>query len=169
MTVIYAIEAFLNLDRVIAILTLIVAGIAAYYAYRAPDKRDLKRVEEHTAATSRHLENQNERSSSDDEFAALIHKAYRVPITVCGTADSGQPLTIYLRTNDPTVLFSRIELLNDMGSHYGKAGCSRTTNSMEFGFTLEADAVMHWLSGSTPIGSDTHLGMQVRSEEHTSE
>jgi hypothetical protein len=143
----------------------IVAAVAAIwtliYAKDAPTKEDLKRVEEHTAATSHHLESLNERSSSEDEYGALYSRAGRVPITVRGTADSGQPLTIYLRTNDPTVRFSRVELLNDMGSYYGKAECSKTTNSMEFSFTLEPDAVTHWLSGSTPIGSDIHLTIKV--------
>ena len=150
---------------VVAAVAAIIAAVAAIwtlvYAKEAPTKEDLKRVEEHTAATSHQLESQNERSIRSDKLKALAYKTNRVSIVARGIADSGQPLTIYLTTNDPTVIFSRVELLNNMGSYYGKAECRRTTNSLEFSFALEPDAVTHWLSGSTPIGEDRYLYIKV--------
>jgi hypothetical protein len=67
--VLHAIETFLNPDRVIAILTLIAAVFGAYYAFKTPDRKDLKRVEENTA----HLGEVRANSSRMDD---RMHKQY---------------------------------------------------------------------------------------------
>jgi hypothetical protein len=153
MNAIHAVEAILNPDRIIALLTLIVAAVGAYYAFRAPDKRDLKRVEDHAAATSAHLERQRQ---LDENNSA----ASRVYIAVEGRNFQDEPLEVHLRLQDPSVRLTRIDMLNAVETLYGGGSCVMQEPD-HYVAELDSRKVRNWVNAGEHYGTTSHLWLRV--------
>jgi hypothetical protein len=97
----------------------VASTLAAKYAKDAPTKADMKRVEEHMAATSQHLHRQARR----EEFSA---KANQVSISVRGMNPIDEPLIATIVVRDPTVRLTRVDLLNEPGESGTVYGTSET-------------------------------------------
>jgi hypothetical protein len=109
MNVIHAIEAFLNPDRIIALLTLIVAAVGAYYAFRAPDKRDLKRVEANTAhleGVKTNISRMDDRMNKQHEHDALVAQAERISSPFTGWRTLGSRCYLTWSSKTTTLFFS---------------------------------------------------------------
>lgn len=131
----------------------IAATIAAWFAYKAPTKEDLERVERNTAETSERLEKVHKHIASVDErlreqhsYERLVERAQRVSITVFATDRFNEPLRARFALKDPTVRLSRIEMLNESGNLFGSAECS-AADPLMFNTVLENGSVQRWYSG----------------------
>jgi hypothetical protein len=61
--------------------------VAAYFAWKAPTKDDLQRVEDHTAVTAERLQRVHARLDDQHLNDAAISKAQRIPIRVSANGD----------------------------------------------------------------------------------
>lgn len=159
MEYIHSIEAFLNPDRIIALLTLIVAAVGAYYAFRAPDKRDLKRVEENTAhleEVKANIARMDERLHKQHEHDALVAQGQQVSITVHGMANVGEPLPLDLLVKDHDVALLRIELYDVVGALFGGADCVKR-HPLAYIATLNSDLTRRWFYAATVDSSNRRL------------
>jgi len=153
--VLHALQAFLNPDRIIALLTLIVAAFGAWFAFRAPDKKDLKRVEVHTASTSAHLENQSKR----EEYNAI---ASRVSIKVEGRDFQDEPLQVHLTLQDPSVRLNCIDMLNTPGTLFGSGSCSMEDDDpTRYVAPLDYRKVPIWFNNGEHFGNTSHLWLRI--------
>lgn len=167
MPFIHSIGDFLNPDRVIAILTLIVASIAAYYAWRAPDKRDLKRVEDHTAATSGHLEGvktniarMDRRMDTQHEHDTLVKWAGSTVISVAGSGDGGDPISVHVTSPAHNVIFSRVDLLMESGNAVTTLPCEKRENPTTF--IVHWHNLLAWMGGGTRIVGKPDKALYLR-------
>jgi hypothetical protein len=110
----------------------IAARLTAKYGKDGPTKDDLARVEQNTA----HLEevrskiaSMDKRQRSQQEMESLYAKARRLSILVSGQDDIPQPLRVNLTVKDSTVLLSRVELFNEVGTVFGSVDCVRNPDS----------------------------------------
>jgi len=159
MEYIHSIEAFLNPDRIIALLTLIVATFGAYYAFRAPDKRDLKRVEANTAhleGVKANISRMDDRMNKQHEHDALVAEAERISITVHGVANVGEPLPLDLLIKDHDIVLLRIELYSEVGVLFGSADCEKR-QPLAYIATVDSDLTRRWFHAATVDSSNRRL------------
>jgi len=112
------------LGLIFAALGAVAAIFAAYFAWKAPTKEDLERVEQHTAATSMHLAGvlgQLQEQKSRDE---LIARANRLAIAVEGQGQDTNPLRLSLMVKEPNIPFIHVEFFNQLGTLFGSASSS---------------------------------------------
>lgn len=151
--VLHALLTFLTADRVIALLTLLVASIASVLTYLAPTRSDLKRVEDHVAATSHHLEHQSWREKLNDA-------ASRVSISVDGQDFQDEPLVVHLRLQDPSVRLIRIDMLSESGTLYGGGSCE-IQEPDHYIAELDCRKVANWFNAGQRNGNAMNLWLRV--------
>ena len=146
----------------------VAATIAAIYAGLAPTRKDLRRVEENTAATSKKLEEVRKHISSvneqlreqrsDDVLAAT---ASRVSIAARGDQDFGEPLRITFTLKEPDVSLIYVELLNESGALFGSSPCVQGASLIFLTF-LEQEIARRWFNGGTAEGNVEHKRLVLR-------
>jgi hypothetical protein len=131
------------------------AVAAAWFAWKAPTKKDLERVENNTAETSQRLERVRSHIASVDERLAeqhsydlLVSRAQRVALAVNGEDRTGVPLRFALRLKDTAVLLTHVELFNEVGTNFGSADCTLTEPPI-FSATLDPNTTERWYGGGT--------------------
>ncbi len=148
---------------VAAIVAAVAAIFAAVYAKAAPSKDDLKRVEEHAAATSTHLEKvhtniarMDERLHKQYENNSLISQAERMSITVHGMGTAGESLPIDLVINDPDTALLRLELYDTVGTLFGSVECTRV-EPLAYNAVLDAPLALRWFNAGAADTSNKRL------------
>lgn len=143
---------------IVASVGTIFAGLAAYFAWLAPSKKDLQRVEANTAETADRLEKvrshiarvddrQNEQHNAD----LIRERARRISIHVAGESDiSGNSMTLTFTLKDPNVVLLQIELANEIGSSFGHAECASVAPN-QFTAAFDIDVVRTWFESATKI------------------
>jgi hypothetical protein len=134
--------------------------LSSVRTHLATMNQDLKRVEENTAEMSNHLENvhshvatMNERMDTQHERDALIARANRVPLRICGSADQGKGIVFSVTTQDANVLLSRVDLYNESGNKFGSAECQMTENPLQVFVSLNAQECNKWLAAGSMINN----------------
>lgn len=160
-------SAFDIASLVATILAAVFAGIAAWFGWKAPTKKDLERVEKNTATTSTHLEHVHTNiKQMDSRFAeqqardVLNVKAQQISIAVRGEDDWGTPLHLRLALKDPKVSLSRLDLYNEDGTHFGSAECEEV-DPLVFSATIDPGVAMQWYFGGTELNM-VHRRLSLR-------
>lgn len=142
-----------HVDRIIAVLTLVAAIIAVYYAKAAPSKEDLGRVEEkltlvtesieavrtHTAASEAHLAEQNRRD-------ALSLHVGQVSVSVNADGQLGESLMFRFQLNNLEAKLEAFNLINEDDMNFGSFTCTATKLSY-FEAEVAHDIINHWFTG----------------------
>lgn len=142
------------IGAVIALVAAVAAISAAVYAKAAPTKEDLKRVEEHAAATSDHLNSQRKREE-------LADKAARVSIAIHGQTIGNEPMTLHLTLKDPAVTLMDLDLCNESQSLLGSVPCKHVTG-MQYTATVSTQVMSQWFASGTPIQTVQRARLIVR-------
>jgi hypothetical protein len=144
-----------------AVLTLMatvaacIAAIAAiYYGRKSLTGEDLEPLEEHTAATSRHLQRQREAEE-------LNIRASMVSISVTGRDRNSDPFTIHLTIKDTTITLTRVELYNEAQNLFGGFPCERTSE-LEYAASVDSRTASNWFHAGTPFQSATQVRLRLR-------
>jgi hypothetical protein len=153
----------------IGAVSAIAAILAAWFAWKAPTKSDLQRVEDNTAETSDQLDKVRSHIARVDEHLAeqrkrdlLASRAEKVAIEVRGNDGARGPFNIFFTLKDQDVIITSVQLYNQAGSTFGSATCQRS-NSECFVATFDGDAVARWFSGcSEPSHARRLLRIRVR-------
>jgi len=138
---------------VCAVWSGIASTAAAKYAKDAPTKEDLKRVEDHVAVTSHHLEHQSWREELNDG-------ASRVSIAVEGRDFQDEPLVVHLRLQDPSVRLIRIDMLSESGTLYGGGSCDMKEPD-HYIAELDSRKVANWFNAGERKGNTSQLWLRV--------
>ncbi|AXC12680.1 hypothetical protein ACPOL_3393 [Acidisarcina polymorpha] len=101
---------------IVAGVAMVAAIIAAYFAWKAPSKEDLARVEAYTAESAKHIAEQTKR----DLIAAI---AEHVSITVNGRSTMIEDMPVRFDLKDPGVTLVKADLLNHLGTLSGTIEC----------------------------------------------
>jgi hypothetical protein len=139
---------------IVGVVAAVAAIYAAKYAKAAPTKEDLKRVEEHAAATSEHLGMQRAR-------AELQLQANRVSLSVHGKNEATQPLALHLAIKDPSVRVISIELRNEADSLFGSIPCE-CVSELEYTAPIVPEMTRRWFNAGTHVNSQASNHMQLQ-------
>ncbi|MGA8669966.1 MAG: hypothetical protein WB679_08825 [Terracidiphilus sp.] len=142
------------IGAVIALVAAVAAIYAAVYAKAAPTKEDLRRVEEHTAATSDHLNSQRKREE-------LAHKAARISIAIHGQTIGNEPMTLHLTLKDPAVTLMDLDLCNESQSLLGSVPCKHVTG-MQYTAKVSTQVMGLWFASGTPVQTVQRARLVVR-------
>jgi hypothetical protein len=160
---------------VIGTVSAVAAIFAAWFAWKAPTKSDLQRVEENTAETSErldkvrtHIARVDERLHDQHSRDLLIAEAQRVAIAVSGSNEFSDPLKLSFKIKDPKVVLTYIEMLNDVGTLFGSADCE-PTEDLSFTAILDNSAVQRWFSSGKPDQAFNRRSLRVRAHMHIAE
>lgn len=135
----------------------VAATFAAICAWNSPFKKDLKRVEDHTAATSAkldsvqaklesigsHLENQ-----SVKEMLRQTIENFSIAISGSTTPGSALQLTLTIKTHlEENATIDQIVLSNGAGNSYGKFDCKESpSDNTVFHANLSAFELRQWMN-----------------------
>lgn len=146
----------------------VAAAIAAVFAGMAPTKKDLQRVEHHTATTSlglekvqAHLANVDSRLRDQHTYDLVVSKAQRVSITAKGDANIDDPMSLQLTLKDSNAILNHIELFNEFGTLYGSCLCS-AVEPFFFTATVESATAQRWFGGGTTDQSTNRKRLRIR-------
>lgn len=147
-------ETLSIVSLIVTVIGAVAACIAAYFSWKAPSKRDLARVEEHTAATSEHLQVQR-------LHAELERRTSQVSIAVHALNPSSEELNITLTVQDLSVTLVSIELLSETQSSFGKSPCVKQGDRV-FGTFIHPNVIHKWyFAGNVTQGAIHMLSLRV--------
>lgn len=140
---------------VATILAAVFAGIAAWFGWKAPTKKDLERVEKNTAETAErvetvrtHVASVDERQSEQYNAELMRETARRISIHVEGVSGNSSVMTLRFTTKDPNVALQRAELKNEVGLSFGHADCVPITSN-QFTAGFELSVIQEWYDSAT--------------------
>jgi hypothetical protein len=155
------------MDR-IAVAGLVIGSIgaaaavaAAIYARASPTKADLKRVEDNTAESARHIDAVRNQLAEQDRRDGLISRAQRVSISVFANDRASQPLTLRFRLKESQVCLSRIDLINRANMYFGTFACKREEDG-SFSASVDAAVAAQWFNSGEPSESFNRRAVQIR-------
>jgi hypothetical protein len=145
---------------VAAVGAVVIGLIAIRIARKAPEKKDLARVEEHTEATAKrlstvetHIRSVDGRLRTKNEKDSLQAAAARVSIKAEGTQDvTTMDLTVRLSLREDNVTIAMIELRNEAGVLFGSVSCIKSHPKV-FDSVLNADIARAWFNAGSPDGT----------------
>jgi hypothetical protein len=131
----------------------VAACIASWYAFKAPSKEDLKRVEDHTAKTSAevsavrgHIAQVDDHLKLQNDQQALIDLGNRASIAVKGEAWTAEPLTLNLLMKTPDLPLVRVELISGSDLYVGSCSCEYIHAGL-FQATMTPETFGRWFAG----------------------
>jgi hypothetical protein len=142
-------ETLSIVSLIVTVIGAAAACIAAYFSWQAPSKKDLARVEEHTAATSEHLQVQRLQ-------AELERRTSQVSIAVQARNPSTEELNITLTVQDLSIMLISIELLSETLSSFGKFPCLKLRDEV-FSTVISPHVIHKWYFAGTVTQGAIHM------------
>jgi hypothetical protein len=146
---------------IVGIASMVFAGLAAWFAWKAPTKRDLARVEQNTADTSVHLENVHRSLKAQEMRDALNARAQRVSMTASGSTHVNHPMEVTITLKEPDIAPTQIELYNEVGNLFGSSICNEIQD-MCWTSTIQPLQFQRWYGSGTVVDNINRKRVKLR-------
>jgi hypothetical protein len=138
-------------NLVVAVIAALAAIVAAIFAFKAPSKDDLKRVENQLATQNRREE--------------ILVESQRVSITVNGEGLDREDITLEFCVGNRNVVMQTVELVNRKDLRSGSASCvDRGTG--RFAATFKPAEISGWMLNSDDLESRSFGTVNIRALFH---
>jgi len=154
----------------VGIASMTFAALAAWFAWKAPTKKDLARVESNTAHLKEvrtGISSMNDRLKKQEDAEGFQIRANRVSITATGNQSGNVPYPLYLsikESKEQNLLLTHLELYNEQGTSFGSFPCSKTGNTdrMDLQAAIPVKNMNDWFRGGTPVQTTTRMRLKLR-------
>jgi hypothetical protein len=144
-------------NLIVAIIAMIAACVAAYFAFKGPSRQDLELVEKNTAATAEqitavrgHIAKVEDHLGIQNSRAELIAAGKKVSITVAGESWFQQQEPILLTLADPEISLMSLDLINDSEMFSGNVDCARASETT-FTAVIPGSLFVAWYNNGTSV------------------
>jgi hypothetical protein len=148
-------------NLIVAIIAMIAACVAAYFAFKGPSRQDLELVEKNTAATAEqitavrgHIAKVEDHLGIQNSRAELIAAGKKVSITVAGESWFQQQVPISLSLADPEISLMSLDLINDSEMLSGNVDCARASETT-FTAVIPGSLFVAWYNNGTSVDMTT--------------